>query len=234
MTVAKQNLFAGFFCMFLLSIGQASSLKAAETTDLTGRYFMIVWSYQGPDGDLVHAHTFASFYLGDDLAKGVVRPETISWLPATAVVQPFGSEKGHNFSLTKTLQMACSAGRQIHSWGPYEIDATLFDSAIKRLALLYSGRVRYSMINALPRSMNCITAAGDLTGAPLDTGILWGNAASAKVVEHFSPHILGKAFALKDLIARSRSDACPGQPAEISPQAANTSIKQSIAATLGH
>lgn len=234
MTVAKQSFFAALVCVFLLWFSQASSLKAAETTALMGRYFMIVWSFQGPDDDLVHAHTFVSFYRGDDLAKGNVQPETISWLPATANVQPFGSEKGQNFSLSETLQMACRAGRRVHSWGPYEIDATLFDSATKRLALLRSGRVRYSMINALPRSMNCITAAGDLTEVPLDTGILWGDAASAKVVQHFSPHIVGKEPALKDLIARSRTDACPGQPTGPSNQQTNKSIHQSIAAALGH
>jgi hypothetical protein len=233
MTVAKENIFAALVCMVLVVFSLAASAQAAETTSLKDRYFMVVWSYQGPDDDLVHAHTFISFYRGDDLAKGVVRPETISWLPATAKVQPFGSEKGKNFSLSQTLQMACRAGRQVQSWGPYEIAPKLFESAHNRVEFLQSGRVRYSMINALPRSMNCITAAGDLTEAPLDTGILWGNAASAKVVQHLSPYIVGKEDSLKDLIARSRTDACAGRPPEVSPEAANKSIHQSVAAALG-
>lgn len=231
---AKENVFAALVCIFLLSLSQASLAQAGDTATLKGRFFMVVWSYQGPDDDLVHAHTFVSFYRGDDLAKGTVRPETISWLPATAKVQPFGSEKGQNFSLAETLQMACHARRQVHSWGPYEIDAQLFESAQKRLSLLQSGRVGYSMINALPRSMNCISAAGDLTEAPLDTGILWGNAASAAVVQHLSPHIVGKEDALKDLIAKSRSDACQGRTTELSHEAANNSIHQSVAEALGH
>ena len=38
----------------------------------------MVWGFQGRDNDVVHSHTFASFYKGDDLSKGIIKPATIS------------------------------------------------------------------------------------------------------------------------------------------------------------
>jgi hypothetical protein len=229
--------FAGAALFFLAGITQslaADTPRPINQSDLKGRYFLVVWSYQGPDDDLVHAHTFTSFYRGDDLAKGVVRPATISWLPATGVVHPFGSERGRNFSLRKTLRMACHAHRKVRAWGPYEIRPELYQSAVKRLRLLKSGRVQYSMVNALPRSMNCITAAGDLTPTPLDTGILWGAAASAEVVRHLSPYFVGDGRALEGLVGISKSQACPGHAGQIASDEVKGSITKSVASSLGH
>ena len=233
MSASTKKILASLVCAAIVFFTHFAPASAIDT-NLTGRFFMIVWSFQGPDDDLVHAHTFVSFYSGNDLQKGIVHPETISWLPATGTVQPFGAEEGRNFSLDETLRMACHARRQVRSWGPYEVRAELVERAKKRLALLQSGRVRYSMINSPPQSMNCITAAGDLTPAPLNSGILWGAAASAKVVKHLSAYIVRKEPALKDLITRSQSDACPGHSTELSHGTAMKSIHQSIAAALGH
>ena len=84
----------------------------SSKADLHARYFLVVWSYQAQDNDVVKAHTFASFYSGDDLANGKVNPPTISWLPSTGVVNPFGIARGRNFSLAQTLTMACRTGRE--------------------------------------------------------------------------------------------------------------------------
>jgi hypothetical protein len=203
----------------------ASAQSASDQPTLKRHYFLIVWAYQGPDDDLVHAHTFASFYRGDDLAIGVVRPATISWLPATGAVQLFGAERGYNFSLGQTLRMACQSRRKVKAWGPYEVKAELFRSAMRRIQVLESGQIRYSMINALPRSMNCITAAGDITPVPLDTGILWGDAATAEVVRHLSPYFVGEgSTTLKGLAAISTAKACPGQAGQVASSANKVSI----------
>lgn len=190
----------------------ASPNNAAATPAPKGHYFLIVWTYQGPDDDVVHAHTFTSFYRGDDLAAGAIRPTTISWLPASGIVHLLGTERGHNFSLDQTLKMACVAGRKVKAWGPYEIKPELYRSAMRRVETLASGRIRYSMISSPPTSMNCITAAGDLTPAPLHTGILWGVAAGAEVVRHLSPYFVGGTNSiLKSLPTTSIAKACPGQ-----------------------
>jgi len=188
--------------------GAVQAHRGAEQGDLKGRYYLIVWSYQGPDDDVVHAHTFTSFYRGSDLAKGVLRPATISWLPASGVVQPLGAERGRNFSLEETLQNACRAQRSVKAWGPYEVKPVLYKRALRRVRLLQSGRIRYSMINGAPQAMNCIKAAGDITPAPLDTGVLWGIAAGAEVVRHLSPFFVSKGHAPAQLERISNSKIC--------------------------
>ena len=170
------------------AVAQARTDVQLNTTTLKGHYFLVVWGYQGQDNDVAQAHTFASFYSGDDLALGHVKPATISWLPSTGVVRLFGAERGRNFSLAQTMGMACRAGREVKSWGPYEIRPELYRRALRRIRLLNSGRIAYSMIDILPGTMNCIDAAGDITRTPLDTGMSWGFAATIEVVRHLSPY----------------------------------------------
>ena len=148
-----------FGLLVFIAAGQAfASSQASDGAALRGHYFLVLSGFQGPDNDVVHSHTFASFYCGNDLAKGIIKPATISWLPATGVVQPFGSERGHNFTLAQTLRMACRSGRDVKSWGPYEIKPALYRSALRRIRLLKSGRVQYSMIDTQAGTLNCIDA----------------------------------------------------------------------------
>jgi hypothetical protein len=175
-------------CLLLLAFAWVSAADAKHNTDLKGRYFVMIWGYQGQNNDVVESHTFASFYSGDNLAVGRVAPSTISWLPATGFVRLFGWERGHNFSLAQTLNMACQADREVKSWGPYEIRPELYRRALRRIRLLNSGRIEYSMIDVLPGTMNCIDAAGDITRTPLDTGTEWGFVATLDVVRHLSPY----------------------------------------------
>ena len=187
------NYMKGFILLFLFASLACATAANAQTdfkhnAALQGRYFLVVWGYQGQDNDVVKAHTFAGFYSGGDLARGNFNPATISWLPTTGIVNLFGSEKGRNFSLTQTLSMACRFGGEIKSWGPYEIRPELYRRALRRIKLLNSGRIAYSMIDILPGTMNCIDAAGDITRTPLDTRMSWGFAASSEVVRHLSPY----------------------------------------------
>ncbi|RUP00543.1 hypothetical protein [Hyphomicrobium sp.] len=206
--------------LFIVAPTQASEKVSPDL--LRGRYFVVVWSYQGPDDDLVHAHTFTSFYSGDDLARGVVKPSTISWLPATGSVQVLGSERGRNFSLDETLRMACEARRKVQSWGPFEVTTELYQRAQQRIALLMSGTVRYSMLNQ--DGINCIKAAGDITPEPFDTGILWGEAASAAVVRHLSPYFVAGPVkaSLPGTLVRSCSATYAGGVSGLSMVGANT------------
>lgn len=201
--------FGFLVCLVAAVAAFASSAQPSNRAALRGHYFLVVWGYQGPDNDVVHSHTFASFYSGNDLAKRIIKPATISWLPATGVVQPFGSERGHNFTLAQTLGMACRSGRDVKSWGPYEIKPALYRRALRRIRLLKSGRVQYSMIDTQAGTLNCIDAAGDLTPVPLDSGIAWGFVASDEVVRHLSPYF-ERGGATVDALAELRvSKACP-------------------------
>jgi hypothetical protein len=175
--------------LFLVAALAAASTSQAHAAESRGRYFMVVRAYQSPDNDVVKAHTFVSFYRSDELKKANSAPPTISWLPLSGHVHIFGAERGHNFSLAQTLAIAHRGGREVKSWGPYEITPQLYRSGLRRIQLLHSGRVTYSMLGLAPGSMNCIDAAGNLTPVPLDTGLLWGFAASSEVVHHLSPYV---------------------------------------------
>ena len=182
----KGSILSLLFVAFAWAVAANAQTDVKLNTALQGRYFLVVWGYQGQDNDVVKAHSFASFYRGDDLASGDLNPATISWLPSTGIVHLFGAENGRNFSLAQTLGMACRAGREVKSW--VEIRPELYRRALRRIKLLNSGRIAYSMIDILPRTLNCIDAAGDITRTPLDTGMSWGFAASSEVARHLSPY----------------------------------------------
>src|ERR1051325_1081241 len=105
----------------------ASSVSQANSNQ-HGRYFMVVRAYQSPDNDVVKSHTFVSFYRAGELGNPKSNPPTISWLPASGTVYIFGSERGRNFSLAQTLAIARRGGREVESWGPYEITPALYRS----------------------------------------------------------------------------------------------------------
>jgi len=158
----------------------------ARALPLKGRYFVVVWSYQG-SSDPEQAHTFATFYRGDQLGRGDLQPLAISWLPATGIVQPSGVEKGKNFSLAATLVLAGKHGFHVVALGPYEISAETYAHAQARVRLLNSGQIAYTMINGPEGAINCIEAAGSIT-APINTGASYGPAASAAVAQHLALH----------------------------------------------
>lgn len=177
---------------FLLVVGlgflvpAAGPAFAAET--FRGRYYVVVFGYQGPGNRPIDSHTFASFYDGDSLENGTAaEPPTISWLPATGVVRPVRREPGHNFTLSQTVGLARMNSVQVRAFGPYEISRELYLRALTQIRYLESGAVLYKMING-PFSggaINCIHAVSDIVG-PLDTGTQRGFAASASVVGHLS------------------------------------------------
>jgi hypothetical protein len=156
-----------------------------DQESLSNRYFVVIWAYEGTAPR--ESHTFATFYKGDDLAKGRVRPATISWLSATGDVSLLGAREGRNYSLSDTLDMACRDGKRVASWGPYETNRDLYQRALVRIQLLASGSVAYSLLALRPGTMNCIKATGDITDAPFNPGLSWGFAASKNIVRHFTP-----------------------------------------------
>jgi hypothetical protein len=118
-----------------------------------------------------------------------LRPETISWLPATGVVRPFRIEQGRNLSSAQTLARECEGGKRVASWGPYEITPGLYRRAMSRIKLLNSRKIAFSELGLEPATMNCIKATGDITETPFRPGITWGFAASQAVVRHLRPFI---------------------------------------------
>jgi len=124
-------------------VGYAGCAAHADQSHLRGRYFLVVWSYEGLAKLPQQAHTFLTVYDGNDLAHGRVIPETISWLLRSSNVRVLGVCQGRNFSLAKTTAMACQSGKRIKSMGPYEITPELYRRALARIRFLDAGSLRY-------------------------------------------------------------------------------------------
>ncbi len=167
----------------LLAALSAGSKVQAES--LRGRYFVVVWGYEGASIDPRETHVFASFYRGDDLAQGGPHPATISWSPASGIVPLVAAERGRNYSLGETLAIARKRGFRVRAFGPYEISAKTYSQALARIRLLNSGAVAYAMINGRAGTMNCIEAAGSI-GGPISTGVSYGFPASEAVARQLA------------------------------------------------
>jgi hypothetical protein len=135
------------------------SLTGQAQDNLRGRYFAVMFGYQGIGNRPVDSHTFATFINGNEIEDGYESLATISWLPATGIVRPLNIETGKNFSLQETLDIAKRNGYEVKAWGPFEITPQLYQLALQRIQALESGYYRYKMIPALfPRQINCVKA----------------------------------------------------------------------------
>lgn len=165
---------------------------ADHSQSLRGRYFAVIFGYQGTPNRAVDSHTFAAFLTGEDLERGdVYDPATISWLPRTGVVRPLRKEPGRNFSLSETIDIARRNRYEVRAFGPYEITADLYRRALRQIRFLESGAVEYKMIPGplAGNAINCIMAVSQIGGS-LKTGAEWGFDASALVTQHLSPWMI--------------------------------------------
>jgi hypothetical protein len=161
-------------------------------------FYMVVFASQGPDGGAETSHTFATFVRaathGDTVDE--FDAHTISWGPAT-LVTVLGNrrpERGANLDLAGSFRWAEALGARVRMWGPYAIRRELYEMALAQEARLQSGAVLYKAIDIRyrPDASNCIHAVADVdtTTGPLHVGRVWGEAASARVVEHLSRWII--------------------------------------------
>ena len=162
-----------------------ATASGAHARSLHGRYFVVVWGYQGAGNAPKDSHTFAVFYRGDDLAAGNGHAATISWLPAKLVVRNGVVERGRNLSLGETLALARRRHYEVASYGPYEISRQTYAHALARIHLLNSGKIAYTMINGPANAMNCTAAAGSVDG-PFSAGLSYGFSGSAAVANHLA------------------------------------------------
>jgi hypothetical protein len=157
---------------------------AVSQTEASPRYFAIIYSYQDAENHVMKSHTFGQFVkvIGDEPAAARVETHTISWLPARfaeSLRLSVVGVKGKNFSLEDTLRFAERLGTTVKHWEPVEIDAATYQAALKQIAKLESGAVKYKMYNSSPDSVvaqstegvsHCIHAVGDVVGR-VNTGI---------------------------------------------------------------
>jgi hypothetical protein len=195
-----QMLFRSWLVVLLVCASK-QSLAASDP----GRYFMVVFGYQAPGNRPSTTHTFASFVRTDASAQPVVtNVHTISWLPADLSFTIWsGREPGVNLSYQESLNLAAQSGYQTQMWGPFEINADLYERSVQQYWRLESaeqtGAILYKSTDGGSRdsvwageqggAINCIHAVTDIVGYA-ETGSLRGYAASAYAVQLLSPWVV--------------------------------------------
>lgn len=206
----------------VLCSGCAAKPAAAETrVPAASKYYMVIFASQTEPPRPRTSHTFATFVKVNDAAganqETPPQSHTISWMPATGniVIVRLAPEAGKNFTLDESLRWAAELNSRVTAWGPFEIQKTLFDSALQQIERLNSGQMSYKAVDSRFRGgtvVNCIHAVSDI--APEDgllaTGTAHGEAASAAVVSHLQrwiinpeethPEIAGQLGLSKDMV----------------------------------
>jgi hypothetical protein len=150
---------AGLLALLFLQPGRAAAQE---------RYYLWVFSSQSTPKLPRYTHTWATFAKVTDCGgKRYVEALTISWMPANLNIRPYAllPEAGTNLDLPTTLRFVHSQCQRISVWGPYEIDAPLYQKALAQKARLESGRVLYRSVDPLFRGQNisdCIHAVSDI------------------------------------------------------------------------
>ncbi|HMC66329.1 MAG TPA: hypothetical protein VKI65_15435 [Gemmataceae bacterium] len=224
---------AALVCGKFLSRAPEQDAQAPRLENQQGRneekpsYYLMVFASQAGN-EARSSHTFATFVKatreGSSEDDGKLEEHTISWLPRSLdiVIVRRWAEPGVNVDLQATRQWAESMGARVTMWGPFEIEKELYDRGLAQIARLQSGAVRYKAIDEKfrPDASNCIHAVSDVdTGNGfLHVGKVWGEPASAQVVDHLRRWMiepekthpwLAKKLGLEDYL-RSQPTAGPG------------------------
>jgi hypothetical protein len=172
-------------CAVLLALS-ARSVPAAEPAPPAPRYYVLIFGSDAGELKKGKTHTWATFVKATPAADGKPALEsfTISWLPADGTVNailPLKRECGKNYTLEETLAFACKNKETVALWGPFEVAACAWDSAVAQKARLEGGGVTYRAVDAFrrrPDRSHCVHAVIDidpkLTGTalpPLQVGI---------------------------------------------------------------
>jgi hypothetical protein len=181
-------------------------------------FFLIVFGSQRKPFHLNCTHSSAAFIKatgqGPDLGRYHLDVRMISWLPASLEVHclHLRPEPGVNLDLHGTLCLAQAHGETVTGWGPFRIQEELYDRAVRQIAHLESGAVRYKAIDTgfpTEQTSNCIHALSDLNGhgrlrlaSPA-----WGHFASSVIAQRFRPYIVDDGMIYPEVAATLGLDA---------------------------
>ena len=156
------------------------------------KYYAVIFGVQDGPNRFREAHSFATFVRVRRKPVQILDQATISWLPASGVVDLRNRpERGTNHPLKKSLQLVTRA-QTIAQWGPFEIKEELFERAKKQDQFLRSGSIQYKAVDVVSRpagvAVNCEHSISDIVRNPGDpfvkTGTARGHLGSFLVAEH--------------------------------------------------
>jgi hypothetical protein len=144
-------------------------------------YFVVVFSYEGPNGMMEPAatHTFATWVCMRD--EQIVDRVVINWSPRDTFVEFFKEVPGSNHTLKESVDFAIENDRKMSYW-VLRTDMTFFEEAKKQRDSL----VTYKALDrkTRPQAVNCIHAVSDTAGF-LDTGTASGIEVGSRVTDFF-------------------------------------------------
>src|SRR3954454_10292748 len=196
----------------------ALALPGAARAD-TFYYAMVFGSQQTPP-DPRYSHSFATYVkaTGRGPCAQAYRLEayTVSWLPRSLDIRVLAvlPECGVNLGLYETLRYALGNGERISLWGPYQVGPEVYDSAVRQVGLLESGRVGYKSVDSgypSDRVSNCIHAVSSITGGHRRRvlGPGWGETASYLVTRELMPWVIDRGRTHDWVSTRLGLDAWP-------------------------
>ncbi len=178
---------------------------AAAPCSACERYYVAIFGSQTIPPNPNYSHSFAVFVRvvtpdpGAPPALATIETHTISWLPANMIVRTRAlfPEPGYNFDLYTTFRYVYSNCERVSIWGPYEIEPCFYERALRQIALLQSGEVRYKaddMFRKSDRVANCIHALSSVAeGYRLriaEPG--FGETASFAITKRFEPWMIDR------------------------------------------
>jgi hypothetical protein len=164
-------------------------------------YYVMVFGSQRIPAEARYSHSFALFVRatgqGRCAASYRLEGHLISWMPQALEIRLWAlvPECGQNLDLNSTFRWVLASNQRISMWGPYPIDADLYQRALRQTTLLESGEVRYKAIDAgyrADRACNCIHAITSITeGTRLRVhSPNFGETASYYITREMEPWIL--------------------------------------------
>lgn len=170
----------------LLSMHAGSEARAQE------KYYTVIFGVQDGPNRFREAHSFATFVQARREPVRILDQATISWLPASGVVNLRNrAERGTNHTLKSSLELVTPA-HTIAQWGPFEITQDLFQRAKRQAQFLERGGTLYKAVDLSTRSVgvavNCEHAISDIVRNPgqpfVRTGTARGHWGSFLVAGH--------------------------------------------------
>ncbi len=143
-----RSLRLGLLAMLVLGLAPAAS-NAGEF------YYLLIFGSEDDPKHLRNAHTWAVFVRavgeGTDQAGYQVTAHTLSWYPASKVVRLWSPcpEPGVNLTLEQTLETVLGLNENVRLWGPFQIQAPLYNRSVAVYNEVASGRAQYRAISAL-------------------------------------------------------------------------------------
>jgi hypothetical protein len=175
------------------AVGVMLLFLTARPAAAQDRYYLWVFASQSEPKLPRYTHTWAVFArIPGGCAPRPFSAFTISWMPATLDLRPYAllPEQGVNLDLQATLRFICCQGERISVWGPYQIDACLYERAVQQKARLESGVVRYRAVDPVLRRdiSDCIHAVSDIADQSrllYIEGVICGEASGRRIAHVF-------------------------------------------------